>query len=390
MKLLTKSHSPLRLNHATITAMLKCKNLKWLILKVLVLSSFFSFSDLFAQSSSLTPIGKQTRSGNPLGYYEYLPANYNSRDDWPVFVVLHGLGRGGDGSQSSVTSKLSNWGIVNWLKNNDVPFVVLVPQDNDGSFSGNPLRVNSYYGWARGEYADKTTEFNWSVSYNSGSGAAFKNWSTANTANFQSVAAHVPSAAVTGGGTDAQENAVANSGASVWFHHSLADNTIAYQPTRNFFRGLIAKVGTTDLDKYRYTLYNNVGHGTFNSVVFNNNGRNQPQQSGDMGGGGGDYYEWRTDSFWDWLQQQNKNPVTDNTPPVLSNATAVSDGSLSGSGSVTTDESGGTLFWVATTSSNTPSVNQIKAGQNHVGATAVSEGSQSVGASGIQNVDVAV
>jgi hypothetical protein len=78
--------------------------------------------------------------------------------------------------------------------------------------------------------------------------------------------------------------------------------------------------------------------------------------------------------------------VVDVTAPVLTSATDIDTGSTTGSGTVTTDEDNGTLYFAITQSATTPSVTQIKAGQDHTSTTADDSGNQSVSATGVQNV----
>lgn len=76
----------------------------------------------------------------------------------------------------------------------------------------------------------------------------------------------------------------------------------------------------------------------------------------------------------------------DTTPPTLSSPTAAQSGSTTGTGSVSTNEGNGTLSWVVTTSSTSPSAAQVRAGQDHTGAAAVDSGSQAVSGTGVQSV----
>lgn len=69
-------------------------------------------------------------------------------------------------------------------------------------------------------------------------------------------------------------------------------------------------------------------------------------------------------------------------PPILSSPTSASNGT----GTVTTDEGNGTLYWVVTQSATSPSVAQVQAGNDHLGNPADDSGSQSVSATGIQSV----
>lgn len=75
----------------------------------------------------------------------------------------------------------------------------------------------------------------------------------------------------------------------------------------------------------------------------------------------------------------------DVTAPALANAYATHTGATTGLVSVDTDESNGTLYVSVTTSSTQPSVAQIKAGQNHLGAAAAYASSQSVSSVGTKN-----
>ena len=77
---------------------------------------------------------------------------------------------------------------------------------------------------------------------------------------------------------------------------------------------------------------------------------------------------------------------SDVTAPVLSSPTATATNSTTGSGSVSTDEGNGTLYWVVTTSATEPSVAQVQAGQDHTGSAAADSGSQAVSGTGVQNV----
>lgn len=76
----------------------------------------------------------------------------------------------------------------------------------------------------------------------------------------------------------------------------------------------------------------------------------------------------------------------DNTPPTLSSPTAAAASNTTGTGSVSTDEANGTLYFVVTTSSTAPTAAQVRAGQDHTGAAAVDFGSQAVSGTGAQSI----
>ena len=80
--------------------------------------------------------------------------------------------------------------------------------------------------------------------------------------------------------------------------------------------------------------------------------------------------------------------TADVTAPVLTSPTDTADGPTTATGSVSTDEGNGTLYWVASTSATAPSAAQVKAGLDHTGAAAADSGSQAVTTTGVQNITV--
>lgn len=75
----------------------------------------------------------------------------------------------------------------------------------------------------------------------------------------------------------------------------------------------------------------------------------------------------------------------DTTAPTLISPVGTG-GAMVCSGSVSTNESGGTLYVVATASATAPTKAQVKAGQDHIGAAALRVVSQAVAVSGTQTV----
>jgi hypothetical protein len=82
----------------------------------------------------------------------------------------------------------------------------------------------------------------------------------------------------------------------------------------------------------------------------------------------------------------------DTTAPTLTSPDFTATGTTTGTATVSTDEGNGTLFCVITTSATSPSVAQVKAGNDHTGtAAAFAAGSgsgQAVSATGTQTVNV--
>ena len=67
--------------------------------------------------------------------------------------------------------------------------------------------------------------------------------------------------------------------------------------------------------------------------------------------------------------------------PVTGDGSSAPGGTLQ----VTTDVDTGTFYWVLTTSATAPSVAQVKAGQDHLGAAAPASGNKVVSATGVQS-----
>lgn len=83
--------------------------------------------------------------GNPNGYVEFLPAGYDGIKKFPMLTWWHGLGEPGPGTDSSLDRLQRN--IVPWAYNNEVPFIILVPQDMNGWGKASPFAI-----WAEKYY----------------------------------------------------------------------------------------------------------------------------------------------------------------------------------------------------------------------------------------------
>ena len=78
--------------------------------------------------------------------------------------------------------------------------------------------------------------------------------------------------------------------------------------------------------------------------------------------------------------------AADVTAPTLSSPFDASASATTGTGSVSTNEGNGTLYFVVSTSATPPSAAQVKAGQMHTGAAATDSGSQAVSGTGVQSI----
>ena len=87
--------------------------------------------------------------------------------------------------------------------------------------------------------------------------------------------------------------------------------------------------------------------------------------------------------------KQVTTTAPDVTAPTLSSPTDAANGSSAATGSVSTNEGNGTLYWVVSTSGTAPSAAQVKAGNDHTGSAAADSGSQAVGGTGVQTLSPA-
>ncbi|MGW1422683.1 hypothetical protein ACWAT4_21515 [Bradyrhizobium manausense] len=84
----------------------------------------------------------------------------------------------------------------------------------------------------------------------------------------------------------------------------------------------------------------------------------------------------------------NTQSETIDAAPTLTNPTGIQTGNTTATVGATTDQGNGTLYYVVTTASNTPSAAQVKAGQTHTGSAAPASGSQAVSSSGVKTANV--
>ncbi|TPV94851.1 MAG: hypothetical protein B7733_13015 [Myxococcales bacterium FL481] len=80
------------------------------------------------------------------------------------------------------------------------------------------------------------------------------------------------------------------------------------------------------------------------------------------------------------------NVAIDSTAPTLSSPTATATGDSTGTGSVSTDEGNGTLYFVVTDSATSPSAAQVKDRTDHTGDPAQDADDQAVSGTGVQNI----
>ncbi len=109
---------------------------------------------------SIVPsVGKQTLRAKgttcaPLGYAEYVPADYASHGDWPLIIAFHGDGQKGNGSETSIAA-LDDSGLPGQIAadqwDSGHRFVALSPQMDWDTRTAE--MVDAFIGFAKGNYA---------------------------------------------------------------------------------------------------------------------------------------------------------------------------------------------------------------------------------------------
>src|SRR5215831_15334091 len=74
--------------------------------------------------------------------------------------------------------------------------------------------------------------------------------------------------------------------------------------------------------------------------------------------------------------------------PVLSSPTATDIDQTTASGTVSTNQAGGQLYWICTVNNSAPSAAQIVLGLDGTAAPAAASGHQAVASTGLQNISI--
>jgi hypothetical protein len=252
-------------------------------------------------ASTVTAIAINSRndvavSMNPDGYVEYLPIDFDpsGATKYPVLYWLHGVGSDetGDGtiSASGLNKTLSKT-VANWLATNDVPFIVLVPQDHNGLWG---TRFQTFVVWANEEYAAVIDPLQQHAAGLSGGGYGIRNFFRDDTAESNAFATFTPmSTSWATINTSTYWNRVIDDNQHIWWHHGDSDGTIP--SNTNFHDGVYA----IDSTRTRYTLYSGMGHSAWNET-YDASGIGKSQTTG------GNYYEWTTGTWWQWMLDNAK------------------------------------------------------------------------------------
>lgn len=349
-------------------------------------SASATFTTTDPAASTLTKVAYNTVNSNPKGFVEYLPANYDPEGSYPLLVWFHGLGEEGYGTDSDLNTIL-NTQISNWLKTNDVPFIIAAPQ-HWSAYWDHPHLENFVQHMINNYPVDENQVH---VAGLSAGGYGIRSWIQQNTALFQSMASLtiMGSNLTAAGFNNTNRQAVLDADISVWLFTAQNDpspnNPQQFYDSYEYWHA--NDVSGNTVEKYRMTNFassSGIGHNEWN-YVYNNAGRNQNQVGGSTPApNAAPYYVWgpSDETWYSWMISQSK--TIDVTAPILSSASASATGHDTGSINFSTDEASGQAFVSVTTSSTEPNTTQIRAGQDHTGAGAVYSGTIDISSTGAQ------
>jgi poly(3-hydroxybutyrate) depolymerase len=207
---------------------------------------------------TMRPLGTTTAQQ---GFWEYLPAGYAARNDWPLLVCLHGIGEDGNGTSTDLPKLLGN-GVPPLIKANAWPvaastagdaFVVLAPQNARGGCHV-PTDVDAFLQWAAANYhVDRSRIYLTGLSC-----GGIGTWEYLRTVGSNALpAAVVP---ICGDGTAAwNERGCLLGLMPIWAFHGDADGTIPVSGSIIPLTGIQGCQSPAAVDA-RLTIYPGVGH----------------------------------------------------------------------------------------------------------------------------------
>lgn len=247
---------------------------------------------------------------NPNGYVEYLPEEYSTRNDWPIWIHYPGGGETGNGSTASLTTQILGKQIMQRLNAGlNLPFIIIAPQSTSAEFGGTQFENNM--NWNLTKYSGKYDPKQVHISVISGTGASgLTNWLNNNPASAQAVNT-IGYFSSNGLPQDAPDNDIyININANnirTWFHHGAVDSAVSLASRRTYFGRIHAVFGRTDTDIHRFTGYPNRGHDTWN-IIYAGEGKAITQLTGAIDSGIahiGNYYPWvEPETYYTWMLEE--------------------------------------------------------------------------------------
>jgi dienelactone hydrolase len=251
-----------------------------LIRKFCFFISIISFLNLNAQT--FTPRRGVSMADETNGFYEYLPANYNSSTSkYPLIIYLHGLEDAGNGD--SDLDQLLTKRLPDLIRDGDFPasftmggqthsFIVLCPQfSNDNSDQPTPEQVDALITYAVENYRVNENRI-YLTGFSLGGGAIWE-YAGRNSANANRVAAIVPIAGFLLP-TPERAGVIAAAGLPVWATHNELDPDAPVSWTNDYVNWINSNNPITPAKK---TIFQSNTHGGYTRTydpTFKENGTN--------------------------------------------------------------------------------------------------------------------
>lgn len=238
--------------------------------------------------------------GNPLGFIEYLPPNYDASKKYHTLFWLPGLGEVGSGTLSSL-DRVANTALGNWLKTNDVDFIVFIPQDYSGYWPQIELLID----WCLTKYPSIDRGSIHLAGLSSG-GYGVRDTIKRQLPVGKLIRTFTPMATNLMDANNSVQYIVEND-QYVWTHQGNRDGdpnkVYAVAPFHD-------KLEAIAPERSRLTVYELLGHSTWN-YVYNGTGIKQAQLKGTYQNV--NLFNWTEGSWWDWMKSKAKGVVV---PPV--------------------------------------------------------------------------
>lgn len=252
---------------------------------------------------------------NGIGYYEYVPSDYNSNtDNYPVVIFLHGLGERGNGTTD--LPKVALNGPPKYVKNGtQFPFILISPQLTTALTDWPPRFVDEMIEYVQTYLrVDKSRIYLTGLSLGGG-GVWWYAQSPAYAAKLAAIAV------VCGSRTDTNlACSIANENLPVWAFHGDADGTISVQKSINMVNAINACVPTPN-PLAKITIYPGVGHNAWDNAYRIDNSLHTP-------------------NIYQWMLGFSKSTITasagsDFTLNLPTNSTTITGTATTGSGTIT-------------------------------------------------------
>ncbi|HEY0060169.1 MAG TPA: T9SS type A sorting domain-containing protein, partial [Flavisolibacter sp.] len=251
-----------------------------LIRNVCFFISILSFFNLDAQT--FTPRRGVSMADETNGFYEYLPANYNSSTSkYPLIIYLHGLEDAGNGD--SELDQLLTKRLPDLIRDGDFPpsftvggqthsFIVLCPQFlNDNSDRPTPEQVDDLITYAVENYSVDENRI-YLTGFSLGGGAIWE-YAGLNSTNANRIAAIVP---IAGFLLPTAERAavIAAANLPVWATHNVQDPEAPASWTNNYVDWINSNNPITPAKKTIFISAEHAGYNETYDPAFEENGLN--------------------------------------------------------------------------------------------------------------------